>query len=432
MLSIGKQLTAEQRLDKAVVDIMDKLRYVALAGVLMIGEKRVKDNVPTACTNGRDEYYGRAFVDKLNDAELRFLVLHESYHKLYRHLKTWHHLWVKDAQIANMAMDEVINNQIVDENKDDGFATMTGELTKGCCDEKYRGWDTAQVFNDLYNKHRQQSQDQGDGGNGDGKSSGSSGGGGTPSSSSSGSGTGDNELPQPIDDHDWEGAQALTADEERELERDIDEAIRQGAMIAGKMGSGVNESIAELLKPQVDWKQVMRDFITSTCAGKDSSTYNRPNRRFIGAGVYMPSGISETVDCVTFDNDASGSNIGQREQSVVLTEGKSAIDLVKPDVVHVTYWDTKITRHEKYEGDDVLNFAESTRCVGGGGTNVECVPEFYRNKSIKPSASIVMTDGYLGGSWGVWNHPVLWVIIDNPTCKPPFGKCVHVKSRDLC
>jgi hypothetical protein len=32
------------------------------------------------------------------------------------------------------------------------------------------------------------------------------------------------------------GAQELTPDEKRELARDIDEAIRQGALIAGKLG----------------------------------------------------------------------------------------------------------------------------------------------------------------------------------------------------
>ena len=96
MLMIGKELSAEQRLGKAVVDIMSEPRYTALAGVLMIGNRTVDDKVPTACTNGRDEMYGRKFIESLNDAELRFLVLHECYHKLYRHLTTWRHLYDKN------------------------------------------------------------------------------------------------------------------------------------------------------------------------------------------------------------------------------------------------------------------------------------------------------------------------------------------------
>ena len=61
-------------------------KYIALAGLLAIGDRSVRDDIPTACTNGRDESYGRAFCESLNDAELRFLVLHENYHKLARHL----------------------------------------------------------------------------------------------------------------------------------------------------------------------------------------------------------------------------------------------------------------------------------------------------------------------------------------------------------
>ena len=90
MLALGKDLTVEQRLSKAVVDIMAKEKYVALAGILMIGDRLVKDDIPTACTNGRDEMYGRKFVDSLNDPELRYLVLHENYHKLYKPVSYTH------------------------------------------------------------------------------------------------------------------------------------------------------------------------------------------------------------------------------------------------------------------------------------------------------------------------------------------------------
>jgi hypothetical protein len=112
----NQTLTAEQRLDKAVVDIMANPKYVALAGVLMIGKRGIEDDpkrCPTAYTNGKDERYGRAFVDKLNDAELRFLVLHEVYHKLYRHLTTWAWMWREHPQMANAACDYVINLEIV-------------------------------------------------------------------------------------------------------------------------------------------------------------------------------------------------------------------------------------------------------------------------------------------------------------------------------
>jgi len=427
MLSIGKQLTAEQRLSKAVVDIMANPKYVALAGILMIGDRGIKEDIPTACTNGRDEWYGRGFVDRINDAELRFVILHESYHKLYKHLTTWRWMYDENPRVANMACDYVINLKIADDNKD-GWATMP---EGGLLEPLYRDMDSAQVY-----RHILQSGDGGDSGDsGEGSQGNESTGDSSsqPGSSTPGTGSGSqpDKSPQGFDDHDWEGAGELTADEQRDLARDIDEAIRQGALVAGKLGSGDTESFGELLKVQVDWREVLREFITSTCTGSDYSTWKRPNRRYVAGGYHMPSGISESVDSLHISGDASGSNIGQREQSVILTEASTAVATVKPDVVHMTYWDTKITRHEKYEGDEILKFAESTRPTGGGGTDVVCVPKFLQEQGIKPQASVVITDGYLGGDWGTWGHPVLWVIIDNPKCKPPFGKFVHVKSRDL-
>ena len=402
MLSIGKQLTTEQRLNKCVVDIMGKDRYIALAGVLMLGEKRICETAPTAYTNGRDEVYGRAFCDSLNDPEFRFLILHEVRHKLYRHLKTWKHLWDENPRLANMAMDYVINLQIVDENKHDGFATMTGPLTKGCYDEKYRGMDTAQVFNLL---KQDPPQEGGDGGDGDGNGG------------------------QPLDEHDFEGAQDMTADEQRELERDIDEAIRQGALIAGKMGTGGDRDLQDLLQPQVDWREVMRDFITSTCLGSDYSTWRRPNRRFMSSGVYLPSGISERVDELVIATDMSAS-VGDREVAVALTEIKSIADTVHPEAVRLLYWDTQVCQDERYEMHELDTMIQSTRPKGGGGTSVECVPEYMTNKHITPQAVIVITDGYVS-SWGQWSCPVLWVIINNKSAKPDCGVTVHVKSGDI-
>ncbi len=74
---IDTKLSVEQRLQKAVSDIMMNPKYIALAGIMTLGERGVKDSVPTACTNGKDEWYGRGFVESLSDPELRFLILHE-------------------------------------------------------------------------------------------------------------------------------------------------------------------------------------------------------------------------------------------------------------------------------------------------------------------------------------------------------------------
>lgn len=406
-------LTAEQRLSRAVVTIMGNPRYAALAGILMIGERTVVDDHATAYTDGRDEGYSRAFIEQLNDAELRFLVLHENYHKLYRHLHIWRWMYEEDAELANMACDYVINLKLVDDNAD-GFATMTGALKCGCYDDKYRGMDAAQVYRELREDDpRKNLQGQGDGT-----------GAGTTGDDNTGVGQ------QSFDEHKWDDAKELSDDEQRELAKEIDEAIRQGALAAGKLGNGMDREMQELLEPQVNWREVLRDFVTDTCSGSDYSSYNKLNRRWVHLGIAMPSGVTERVNELVVLPDMSGS-IGQREQTIMLTEVAEVCKAVQPNKLRILYWDTAVRRDEVYEMDQIEEFTKSTKPAGGGGTDIEPVARYMQEHGINPDAAIILTDGYLFGSWGQWACPTLWCILDNKSAKPPVGKTVHIKARDM-
>lgn len=396
--------TPAQRLQKAVVAIMNHEKYRPLAGVLMIGNRTVDSSrAPTACTDGKNEWYHPDFVETLTDPELRFLILHEVYHKLYKHLTTWQWMYDEHSLMANIACDYVINVKLVDDNKEDKFAVMP---EGGCFDEKYRGWDSAQVFHDLKKKYPPQNNCSG--GSGDGRPIG---------------------IPKGFDEHLWDEAKEMDEAEKKELAREIDEAVRQGALMAGKTGSGGNRDFDELLEAQVDWREVLRDFVTETCAGKDYSTWRRPNRRYVSSGWYFPSSVSEQVDEIVIAPDMSGSTYGVLQE--FMSEVKGILELVKPKKVHIIYWDTEICNHEEYEAHEVETAITFTKPEGGGGTIVECVPEYMAEKGINPQAAIILTDGYLGGSWGTWNCPTLWAIIDNKSTNADVGQTVHINSNDI-
>ena len=417
MFALRQQLTAEQRIAKAYVDITSHERYVALSGVLSIGTKTVSDEIPTACTNGRDELYGRAFVDSLTDAELRFLMLHECYHKMYRHLVTWKHLHAKNPALTNQACDYNINGKLVDENKDDGFAHMPrdadGEII-GLFDERFRdadnSWmDTAAIFAALDNGDVPVPPNRSGGSNPQGTS---------------------RAQLKGFDDHDWEGANELSDDEIKQLEREVDEAIRQGSTIAGKLGNNGNRNLTELMQPQVNWREVLREFVQTTCVGSDYSTWRRPNRRYIGADVYMPSGISEKIDELVIAVDTSGS-ISDRDVAAFLSEVQSICTTVKPDNVRLLYWGHRVVGDESYDIHNIDALVKSTKVMGGGGTDVNCVTDYMQEHNIKPQAAVVLTDGYLFGGWGTWDCPVLWCILDNKRATPDSGKVAHIQTNDM-
>ena len=388
MLSIGKQLTAEQRLRKAVIDIIGRNEFIALTGVLLIGTKIVDDKVKTACTNGRDEAYGRKFVDELSDAEFRFVVLHECYHKMYKHLTTWKHLHDVDHDKANRACDYVINLKLAntDACKEGWIKLPDGVLI----DNSFTDMDSAKVFKLL------QSRPKG----------------------------GDGDEYNPFDEHKWDEAQEMSEQEQKDLAKEIDNALRQGALLAGKVGTGANRDLGDLLDPKQDWRELLRDFVTTTCAGKDYSTWRRPNRRYVGMDILMPSAISESLGEIVIGIDTSGS-IGIEDLNAFLSEIKGICDTVKPSKVRLLYWDTVVRKQEVYLQDELDGLVHATKPAGGGGTDPTCVPQYLNEHGIKPECVVMLTDGYVGG-WGQWSVPVLWCILNNKRATADVGKTVHI------
>jgi predicted metal-dependent peptidase len=397
----------ERKLQKAKITVMRSPKFALLQGVMMVGRTHVREDIPTACTNGRDEIYGREFVKELGDKELAFVIAHEAGHKMYRHLSTWKKLHDEDARMANQAMDYVINLMLKDldpnesviamprYNKDMGHPKAKKGDYMGLVDEKYRGMNTKQVFDLL----KQEDDDDGMGG---------------------------------FDEHDWEGADKLTDEEKKELAREIDQAIRQGMMahqkVAGKGGAGLDRELEDLLAPKINWREVLREFVKATCANKDTSSWRRVNRRFLSTGMYMPSMIGEKVGHIVVAIDTSGS-IGGPELAEFLSEVQGIAEEVSPEVVDLIYWDGEVAGHEKYEGSAVSNIVSSTKPKGGGGTDPSCVSKYLRDENIKPECVIVLTDGYVP-NWGdEWTAPTMWVISGgNTSAVSDHGKTIYLEN----
>ena len=400
----------ERRLSKVKIAIMRNPKFALWSGLMTVGKTRIDDHVPTACTNGRDELYGREFVQSLDDKELAFVVLHETLHKAFRHLFTWRKLFDEDKQLANMACDYVINLMLVDMDKDRSLLAMPMKAGKaiGLVDEKYRGMNAKQVF-DLLKQDKQ----NGEGVFGeDGLEDGDSGG---------------------FDEHDWQGAKELSDEQKKAIEKEVDQALRQGLInhnkMVGKGAGGLGREIGDLLEPKIDWREMLREFVKATCSAKDASSWRRVNRRYLSTDTYMPSLIGERVGHLVIGIDTSGS-IGGQELNDFLTEVKGIASEVHPEKVDLMYWDTEVAGHEEYGYHEVDNIVSSTKPRGGGGTDPTCMITYMKEKNIKPEAIIMLTDGCIG-SWGDdWNAPILWTICGSygRNTYAPNGKTIHIEG----
>jgi predicted metal-dependent peptidase len=397
------QLTAEQRIERIHVQLMKHPNFCLFSGLFMIGKVEVKDKTSsgTAQTNGVDVVYDRAFVDNLNDKQLAFLILHENMHKAYRHLVVWQSLRKKNAKLANMACDYVINLQIRDydpNNEMTDFPTDAQGNVLGLIDERFRGMDSAQVFKIL------EEDQQGGGGQGEGKDS--------------------------LDGHEWDEAQDMSDQSKEEVAKEIEQALRQGSMLVGKMGGNVSREIGDMLVPKIDWREALRDFVKTAMQGKDKTTWKRLHKRYIASDLIMPSSYSEQVGGIAIGVDTSGS-IGGEELNQFLSEVKSICDEVSPEQIDLLYWDTHVASRETYQGNELSNLVESTKPAGGGGTQPACVPKYMKKHDIRPECLIILTDGYIPyqdpSDWSI-EAPVLWCIKGNSNFNESVvGKIVHVE-----
>lgn len=414
----------ERRLKKAHITLMHNPKFALWSGIFMVGKcEVVPDSVcPTAMTNGRDVYYGQSFVDGLDDRELHFVVLHEAMHKALRQLTVWRKLFEENARLANIATDHVINLMIMSYDPEETLVTLpkrNGEVFV-LYDPKYKGMNTKQVF-DLLKQEQEKRKREGT----DGQP-------GRPGDQPGRPGDGQPGGGDSFDYHDWEGAKELSAEEKKELERELDQAIRQGEALHkklnGKGAGNMSRELGDLLAPQINWKDQLRDFVKATCSSKDTTSWARPNRRYISQGIYMPSWQGETIGRVALGLDASGSCFGAQE--VFLSEVKSICEEVRPSYVDLIYWDSHVAGHETYEGSELDGLVASTRPRGGGGTQVSCLSRYIEKEQLRPECVIILTDGYLGSDWGGdWGGvPVLWVVAGNPGAVAPVGKTIHIND----
>lgn len=224
-----------------------------------------------------------------------------------------------------------------------------------------------------------------------------------------------------------EEAQEMSEEEVKELAQEIDSAIRQGAILAGKVGGNVDRSFTDLMSSEVDWREALREFVSSICNGKDDSTWRRPNRRWLQHDIYMPSTISESMGRLCIAIDTSGS-IRSEDLNKFLSEVVAVMNNVKPEMVDLLYWDSNVAGHEVYSAEDGDKLMAITKPKGGGGTSPSCITDYLAEKKIKPEACIVLTDGYVGSDWGGdWSCPVLWAIVGGCKAVPEKGSVIYIK-----
>ena len=384
-------ITQETRLKKAHITLMKHVETAMYSGVMLMGKNSVDDGKFTAYTNGVDKKYGREFISKLTDPELRGLILHENLHVALKHIPRFTKEFKDNPQAINVAADYVVNDVIMSLKDKELCRLPEG----GLYDAKYHNWSVREVYEDL-KKQQKQNKDSG----------------------------GSESLGKPLDEHDFDNAQNMSDEEVKEMSGKIDKALREGGILAGRMGAKIPRVIGDMLEPKVDWREVLREFVSSATKGNDEYTWRKFNKRQMANDIYLPSMENESIGELIVAIDTSGS-IGGQELTEFASELASICSVATPSKVRVLWWDTEVHGEQVFLPEHYDNIKEILKPQGGGGTMVSCVSEYLNKQRVEAEAIIVFTDGYLESeiTWNV-KCPTLWLVTQNNNFVAPSGKVV--------
>ena len=338
------------------------------AGVAL-GQRWVEDpGIGTLCTDGETVWFNAAYCESRGVEETMGLMVHEILHTVHKH-----HLREGDRDHAewNIAADLAINDPI----RRDGYK-LPDELWFDTTGEY--AFRTAEYIYGLRQDGKQRPQ-PGQGGTGkDGKgedaSSGQAGGRGQPGAGRHCQGRpgterlasedgpaampGEVRRPKAADGKPMEAAELARAGArtDRIVQRAADMARR-----AGQGSAGLDRMVAASAS-RVDWRDRFATSLSGMCSTR--ACHSRPNRRFVQAGIILPSTRRHGPQCVAYVMDTSGS-IGMAEHRAHLGVARSMLEDLAPRELLVIQCDTEVRRVDSLQPGDSL---DEIKLAGGGGT----------------------------------------------------------------
>ena len=397
--------------------VLDEPFFGSLAMRLKV-EEDTSGRTETFCTDGYWLLFNPDFVDEKTPAETKTIIAHE-----IMHLALQHHTrrGTRDTKRWNYACDFVINDIL----KDAGFEMPDD----ACLNDKFKGMHAEEVYNHIWLPPSSQSQAggaQGEG-EGDGASEAQSAGGGSGGDQDKMNSNDPGRMGQIEDPKNKSGGRASEADK-RKSEQDWKIAVAQAAKEAknqGKLPGALERFIDAVLDPEVNWKDVLREFVEQVVKGDYS--WMQPNRRHISQGFYLPILHSKCLGTIVITVDTSGS-VCQRELERFASEISAILNEFNGLEADVYYVDTRIAGHEHFTPDDL---PVRLNAKGGGGTDFRPVFKRIETEDEQPICLIYFSDMWCNSYPEVApDYPVLWLNTSSDLHygHPPFGQVLNIKA----
>lgn len=394
---------------------IDKARWWALTNEPFYGSLAMqmpdvmRPDIETAHTNGREIAWNPAYVEKLGDPQLRFVLLHETLHP--GHL----HLWRLPAdERGNRAGDYEINLVL-----QEVCARHPGEIEMpegGLLDYQYQGMACEEIL------ALQPEPDEQDGEGGEGGGESDEGGGESQSGASDPCGT----FGAPDEGDEGDGSDpAAKAQASQELRDQWEGAVIQANQAAQALGAGeipgdMQRLLDKMRHQSVDWRREMADFVHDAMSARNDWT--RSSRRHALAPVIYPRKRVDELGKVIFVRDTSGSVNDQQlaVYSALIT------DCITESGCSGLLIDADANIRAEYE----LNQWEPCPLTAKGGGGTDFRPVFNRAEELvamgEHVAGIVYITDLCGSFPDTSEIPTLWLA--TTPLVAPFGRTVQIEN----
>ena len=427
----------DDRLTTARLRLMLDEPYLASAMArLPFVDATAVDWCDTMATDGFHIFFDRAFVERLQDGELKFVIAHELFHCVLGHIDRRGN---RDAQLWNFAIDYATNALLV--------AAGLPMPSMGLFDHSYTGMTAEQIYDALQMRMAQRP----------GRSTGAKGA--TPSLPTThgsqrgrqGAGQGttaqDGSSPEraggapggfdlhlaPDDDRTKVLGAAVrempSAEERRRLR------IALGKDLIQKLqGTAAGRAVAEVQTATdraVPWEALLRQFFT----GLRRADYRMYpfNKKHLWRGLYLPTMGAPGPQHLVLAVDTSGS-MSEDDLSKIAGE-LDGLRSVSECTLTVLQFDVHITHTSVYEAYQPTRSASSGKFFGRGGTDIR-VPFMWLAAEAKagrlfppPDALIVITDGFGPMPPSPPMLPLLWIATASAIPQFPYGTTIRLPAH---
>ena len=349
------------------------------------------DSIPTAAMAATGQMYiNPAFIETggkdggpLTIKQVMFLLAHEAMHYMLAHSLRLGH---RDPKAWNIAADKVINDTLIDAKVGD---FIDGGIT----------------MRDARNYAAEELYDENENGNGQGPG-----------------GTG-NDVGAPVDAN----GNALDESQRHALEAQAKIETIQAAKAAkavGRLPASIERMVDEMVNVTTPWHEILERRMVAKI--RDGYSWNRPNRRFVSNGLYLPGVDSlPKMGTVVIGVDTSGS-IGQPELNFFAGHVNRILEVCNPERVVVLYCDAKIAHVDEFEAED---YPVRLSPHGGGGTSFKPVFDYIDDNNIDPEVVVYLTDGYGDQTLFTSQHDTVWLTTHHDDFS--WGEVVSFKSHSF-